>query len=155
MCVWMQLVHLVPQTITCVFSQTITCVFSQDHLWSSVSGRNAFNECSTSKTQNIKTTCTWGSRFNIIGNVYCFIRDSLKWNRHFFFKLQVNAVKTAMTTNKVWCHVTKLRDWDEAPTLLNPHCFCAIRANANTEKKIHLCIIMKIGLSSKPPGMIV
>lgn len=44
-------------------------------------------------------------------------------------------MKTVMTTNKVWCHVTKLRDWDEAPTLLNPHCFCAIRANANTEKK--------------------
>ena len=59
----------------------------------------------------------------------------------------MNAVKTVMTTNKVWCH---LRDWDEAPKLLNPHCFCAIRANANTEEKeIHLSIIMKIGLSSK------
>lgn len=50
----------------------------------------------------------------------------------FFKKLQVNAVKTVMTTNKVWHH---LRDWDEAPTLLNPHCFCAIRANANPEEK--------------------
>lgn len=74
-CVCMQLVHLVPQTIT--------FFFSQNHHCSSVSGRNAFNECSTSRTQNIKTTCTWGSRFNIIGNVYCFSRDHLKWNRLF------------------------------------------------------------------------
>ena len=75
-----------------------------------------------------------------------FIRDSLKWNRHLKKKqLQVNAVKTAMTTNKVWCH---LRDWDEAPTVLTPTVF-APRQMPIQRKKKNLSIIMEIGLSSK------
>lgn len=62
-------------------------------------------------TQNIKTKCAQGSRFNKINHLYCFIKDILQWNwlwgfcfLGFFFYCKSIAVKNTIITSTVWCH---------------------------------------------------
>lgn len=86
------------------------------------------------KNKNNVKTCTQGSGFNKVYHLYCFIKDTLKCNWHFFFFFLKQVVCSGEEYSIVQFGVICL-DSSNGTSTFFPHFFCTISTNVNIVKQ--------------------